>query len=503
MRILLVFIMLSMFGVQAIYASDTAHLYLDDVDQFQSNGWSCGIHSAYRILKGGYGQNADYNEMINTISYYHVPLEIVLLTGIIELYLTYTDNLAIGQPTPELVKLLKKHYCTSATSNNVSTERIKDLLWKGNPVMTLIQVGSKGGGNIYVCNGAIVSKWFYNNLCFGMKTSINTNYPVLHWLVAVGYDDGNIYCKDTSNNVEYAYDWATFEKYRNWKIAKYNGDIANLIKASGTKPGDVIYFNESIPHNKIARTGNRFPPTPEQIAAFLGVIRPLVIDDDGCLVTIIATDAVASESGSNMGQFAVTRSGNASAPLIVKYSVTGSANPGFDYQALPGTITIPAGQQSALIEVVPFDDAGAELNETVVVSILPDASYTVGSLSSATVQITDNDKPLVSVKAPDAQASEPGTDKGGFMFKRTGDISVSLTVRYAVSGTAKAGIDYKSLSGTVTIPAGKNSVKVQVVPLDDGTVESAETVIVTVAADPAYKIGSPKSAKVTIKDNDE
>jgi aqualysin 1 len=116
--------------------------------------------------------------------------------------------------------------------------------------------------------------------------------------------------------------------------------------------------------------------------------------------------------------------------------------------------------------------------------------------------LLERDLPTVTVKATDARASEPGKDRGMFKFTRTGDISQKLTVLYRVSGTAIAGEDYEMLSGTVTIPAGKASVTARVIPIDDKVVEAGETVIVNLDPDGAYNIGTPRSAKVTIADND-
>lgn len=78
-----------------------------------------------------------------------------------------------------------------------------------------------------------------------------------------------------------------------------------------------------------------------------------------------------------------------------------------------------------------------------------------------------------------------------------------LTVYYTVGGTAIAGTDYGPLSGSVTIPAGKPSAKIIIVPIDDSIAESGETVIVTLSDYPCYVVGSPPSAVVNIADNDQ
>jgi hypothetical protein len=108
--------------------------------------------------------------------------------------------------------------------------------------------------------------------------------------------------------------------------------------------------------------------------------------------------------------------------------------------------------------------------------------------------------PAVTVTATDASASEFGGDGGMFRVARTGGTGSSLTVAYTVGGTATPGTDYTALSGSLTIPAGAVSGNVLVSPRSDAEPESAETVALALAAQPAYTIGSPSSAVVTIVD---
>src|SRR5438067_3011418 len=110
--------------------------------------------------------------------------------------------------------------------------------------------------------------------------------------------------------------------------------------------------------------------------------------------------------------------------------------------------------------------------------------------------------PTVTVTASDANASEANRDPGVFTIARTGSTSASLTVNYTLGGTAANGADYNALSGAVTIPAGAASATVTITPVDDALVEGSETVVLSVAANAAYTVGSPASATVTITDND-
>jgi hypothetical protein len=225
------------------------------------------------------------------------------------------------------------------------------------------------------------------------------------------------------------------------------------------------------------------------------------------VVTINATDASASEPA-NDGAFTVSRTGDTSGSLRVYYSTSGStASSGTDYVAIPFYVDIPAGQSSAVISVAVINDYTAENSETVQLTILNISTYTIGSPSSATVTIADDDTapqetPVVTITAPDASAGEP-SNNGYFTVSRTGATSSSLRVYYSTSGsTASSGADYAALPGYVDIPAGQYSASISVAVIDDGIVESSETVRLTISSNAAYAIGSPSYATVTITDND-
>jgi hypothetical protein len=63
----------------------------------------------------------------------------------------------------------------------------------------------------------------------------------------------------------------------------------------------------------------------------------------------------AAESGSQSGAFMIQRTGDTGPALVVNYRISGTATNGVDYQRLSGTVTIPAGQSAAQIEVTPID----------------------------------------------------------------------------------------------------------------------------------------------------
>jgi hypothetical protein len=78
----------------------------------------------------------------------------------------------------------------------------------------------------------------------------------------------------------------------------------------------------------------------------------------------------------------------------------------------------------------------------------------------------------------------------------------SITVNYAMSGTATAGSDYRvsDIPGQVTIPAGRSSGKVTLTSRRDTTTEGTETALMTLQPGSGYTLGDPKQATVSILD---
>ena len=127
-------------------------------------------------------------------------------------------------------------------------------------------------------------------------------------------------------------------------------------------------------------------------------------------VTIAATDANAAEAGLDPGVFTITRTGSTVAALAVNLSIGGTATNGTDYQTIASSVTIPAGSASATVTVTPIDDTVVDAAETVIATIQPGA-YAVGTASSATVTIADND--VASTTPPPATTPPAAAKKGG------------------------------------------------------------------------------------------
>lgn len=172
-----------------------------------------------------------------------------------------------------------------------------------------------------------------------------------------------------------------------------------------------------------------------------------------------------------------------------------SYNGGFAYGDLPD---LPADGSLSLEIVVSPTTSGAMSNEIHVTSFEQDSNEDNNvSVSSVTIG-TSVELPSVSLQPKRDTAYEAGREKGFFVVTRTGNTSNDLAVHYVAKGSAKSGVQYKSLSDIVTIPAGSQSAKINVKPLDDHLVAQDTKVKIKLIPDPAYALGNPSKATVKI-----
>lgn len=209
------------------------------------------------------------------------------------------------------------------------------------------------------------------------------------------------------------------------------------------------------------------------------------------------------------GQFLVSLSQASATDTVVSFDVSGSALAGSDYAALAQTVTIPAGELSATLDIVVNDDSVIEPTESVIVTLTAvtagDADVVLGNSKVATVTIADDEVANELTIEATLEAAEASTD-GRFTVSLEQAAAEDTVVRYSIAGTAEAGSDYSALAGTVTIPAGQRSAFLDVVVVDDQIVEGTENVSVTLDAiqtsDANVVFGSTISASVNIADNE-
>ncbi|MEK7952869.1 Calx-beta domain-containing protein [Luteolibacter soli] len=204
-------------------------------------------------------------------------------------------------------------------------------------------------------------------------------------------------------------------------------------------------------------------------------------------VSITATNTGASENGPVAGQFTVTREGDFDLPLTVNLTISGNATNGVDYQNIPSSITIPSGQAGAVISILPYVDATAEFNETVFIQIADSTGYLTGTAASAQLVIEDL-KPQISLEVIEKLAGVTGSSPASVVIRRGGLLSPEVFVQFTLSGTAKSGTDYNTVTPYVTFTSGQTAKVIEFVPKPNANFAGAEakTIRMTVKADTAF-----------------
>ncbi|MEM8672386.1 MAG: malectin domain-containing carbohydrate-binding protein [Cyanobacteria bacterium P01_G01_bin.67] len=243
------------------------------------------------------------------------------------------------------------------------------------------------------------------------------------------------------------------------------------------------------------------------------VTQPIYLEFEGQVpgqneVSIVATQNAAEPDVD--GLFTISLSEVANTDTVISYSVGGTAIADQDYDALSGTVTIVAGDLTALIDVPVLEDQEIEGIEDVSVTLdaisAGDSDVLLGAVDTASVTIADDDSTQNEVSIAATQnAAEPDVD-GLFTVSLSEVANTDTVISYSVGGTAIAGQDYNILSGTVTIAVGNLSAPIDVAILDDQEAEGVEDVSVTLntitAGDSNVLLGTVNTASVTIADDD-
>jgi hypothetical protein len=204
----------------------------------------------------------------------------------------------------------------------------------------------------------------------------------------------------------------------------------------------------------------------------------------------------------------VTRTGSSTGAISVNFATSdGTATAGADYVATSGTLNFADGETSKTFTIQILDDNLVENNETILLSLSnPTGGAALGSQSTASVSIIDNDVPQPGALQFSTSNFTVNENQGTatITVTRTGGSNVPVTVNYATSnGTANAGADYTATSGTLSFGIGETSKTFTVPIIDDALVEGNETINLTLTGPTnGATLGSQTSATLTIVDND-
>ena len=228
------------------------------------------------------------------------------------------------------------------------------------------------------------------------------------------------------------------------------------------------------------------------------------ITNDDTSVTLAVSPSSVTEDGTANLVYTFTRSGVTTNALTVNYTIGGTATNGTDYTSIPTSVTFAANSATATVTVDPTADTTVEPNETVALTLATGTGYTVGTTTAVTGTITNDDVtlPSITLAVSPSSVTEDGTANLVYTFTRTGVTTNPLTVNYTIGGTATNGTDYTSIPTSVTFAAGSSTATVTVDPTADTTVESDETVALTLATGTGYTVGTTTAVTGTITNDD-
>ncbi len=202
-----------------------------------------------------------------------------------------------------------------------------------------------------------------------------------------------------------------------------------------------------------------------------------ITNDDAAPVLSIGTPVAVIEGGVAVMQFSVTLSAVSALPVSFAYATAdGSAIAGSDYTAASGAITIPAGQLGATISVPILNDNVFELAESFSVGLSGISGATAGTVSATGTINNDDAVPAISVGDVTIVEGNAGTSNMVFTLTLSNPSAQAVSVNYATAaGTATAGSDYASLTGTATFAPGATTALVSIVINGDTAIEVNET----------------------------
>jgi hypothetical protein len=208
-------------------------------------------------------------------------------------------------------------------------------------------------------------------------------------------------------------------------------------------------------------------------------------------ISVASANASVNEGNATKSvSFKVTTPGGAPLACAVTAAYetkNGTATAGLDYTAKSGNVTFPAGSangaaQSLTISIL--NDTLDEDDETLFVDLTGATGAMLGSSARTTMTIVDNDAlPSLSIGGVASLEGNSGTTPASFPVTLSAASGRAVQVTYATSnGSAIAGQDYVTASGTLTIPAGQTSATVAVQIVGELVFEPNETFTVTLSS---------------------
>lgn len=198
------------------------------------------------------------------------------------------------------------------------------------------------------------------------------------------------------------------------------------------------------------------------------VPRFTVIEEQAGVATISVSRTLGNDNG---GSVSYSTSAATAGPFVVP------ATPGTDFGETSGTLNFAPGETIKSFTVPIINDTLDETTETFVVTLSSPTGLSLGTRSSTTVQINDNDlPPKLSISEVTVGEGDSGLTNAVFKLTLSGPSGQNVGVRFsAQSGTAIGSQDFQPIFGLqVTFAPGEISKDVAVNVVGDTVVEPNE-----------------------------
>ena len=229
------------------------------------------------------------------------------------------------------------------------------------------------------------------------------------------------------------------------------------------------------------------------------------ITDDDPIPTLSVADVTQAEgnAGTTGAAFTVSLSAASGLDVTVAFATAdGSAAAGLDYTAASGTLTIPAGASSSAVTVQVRGDTLDEPDETFALNLSAPTNAVLGDASGLGTITDDDPPPALSIGDVTLAEGDAGTTSAVFTVSLSAVSGRDVTLAFVTAnGTAVAGLDYTTTSGTLTIPAGASSATLAVPVKGDTLDETDETFFVNLST-PVNATLADGQGRATILDDD-
>jgi uncharacterized repeat protein (TIGR01451 family) len=227
------------------------------------------------------------------------------------------------------------------------------------------------------------------------------------------------------------------------------------------------------------------------------------------VITVSASDngAEANGAATDSANFTISQTVATTLDSVISYTLTGTATSGADYTAPSGSVTIPAGATSALVDLPVLEDGLIEGDETVILTLTSVTSASAGVALSTTASeltrsatVTDDDFAVIAVSNDDLTATEGGSDTAAMSFVLLGQPTQDVVLSFA--GDAQCSVS--PAQATFTSANYASAQTLTITAIDDTIVEgthSCQPTVTVTSTDTAFDGFGLALAQVVVTDD--